>query len=79
MMGSLDSVLASDFYNAVPLTVGANLGEPTGPGPLLIPAIIPAYVHMLKCSNQVGMNGYACIFHQVPAGWKKRVAFLLML
>jgi para-nitrobenzyl esterase len=57
--------------NAVSLIVTANLGELTGPGPLVMPFIIPAYVDMLEAVIQKGYSGYACIFDQVPAGWKK--------
>ncbi|OGO40116.1 MAG: hypothetical protein A2147_08315 [Chloroflexi bacterium RBG_16_57_8] len=64
-------VLTSDWYNAVPLMVSANLGELTGPGPLVIPSLVNAYVEMLESVDQKGLTGYACIFDQVPAGWKK--------
>jgi len=61
----------SGSCNAVPLIAVANLGELTGPGPLVIPWLIPAYIGMLEAVNKQGHNGYACIFDQVPAGWKK--------
>ncbi len=64
-------VLTSDSYNAVPLMVSANLGELTGPGPLVIPSLISAYVDLLKSANRKGLTSYACVFDQVPAGWKK--------
>ena len=51
--------------------VSANLGELTGPGPLVIPSLINAYVEMLESANRKGLTNYACIFDQVPAGWKK--------
>jgi len=57
-------------YNAVPLITIANLGEITGPGGLLIPQLIPAYVEMLECQNKAGVNGYAAIFDQVPSKWR---------
>ncbi len=57
--------------NAASLIVTANLGELTGPGPLVMPYIIPAYVDMLKAVIKKGCSGYACIFDQIPAGWKK--------
>jgi para-nitrobenzyl esterase len=57
--------------NAVPLVVSANLGELTGPGPLVLPQIIPAYTDMIKAVNKAGHNGFACIFDQVPAHWRK--------
>jgi len=61
----------SGSINAVPLIVSANLGELVGPGMLVMPFIIPAYVDMLKAVTKKGCAGYACIFDQIPAGWKK--------
>lgn len=62
---------SSGSINATSLIVTANLGELTGPGPLVMPFIIPAYVNMLESVVQKGYPGYACIFDQIPAGWKK--------
>ena len=64
-------VLASDSYNGVPLIVSTNLGELTGPGPLIISSLPEAYVEMLESNKQIGNKGYACVFDQVPAGWRK--------
>jgi len=61
----------SGSINAVPLVVSANLGELVGPGMLVMPFIIPAYVDMLKAVIKKGRAAYACIFDQVPAGWRK--------
>ena len=61
----------SGSINAVPLVVSANLGELVGPGMLVMPFIIPAYVVMLKAVIKKSCAAYACIFDQVPAGWKK--------
>ena len=61
----------SGAINAVPLIVSANLGELLGPGMLVMPFIIPAYIDMLKAVIKKGCAGYACIFDQIPAGWKK--------
>jgi len=61
----------SGSINVVPLIVSANLGELVGPGMLVMPFIIPAYVDMLKAVIKKGCAGYACIFDQVPTGWKK--------
>lgn len=69
---SPESILKSGRCNAVPLIVTANLGELTGPGPLVMPFIIPAYVEMLKSVKTQGKNGYACIFDQVPVRWRKQ-------
>lgn len=68
---SPENLFKSGKCNAVPLIVVANLGELTGPGPLIMPYLIPAYVEMLKAVIRQGKNGYACIFDQVPAVWRK--------
>ncbi len=67
---SPENTFKSGSCNAVPLIVSANLGELTGPGPLVMPYIIPAYIEMLESVNKQGCNGYACIFDQVPAVWR---------
>jgi para-nitrobenzyl esterase len=68
---SPDRIFKSGSCNAVPLIVSANLGELTGPGPLVMPYIIPAYIDMLESVNKQGYHGYACIFDQVPAVWRQ--------
>jgi para-nitrobenzyl esterase len=65
-------VLTSGAYNDVPLMVSANLGELTGPGPLIIPSLVGAYVEMLECGIRKGSKGYACVFDQVPAAWRRQ-------
>ena len=60
----------SGEYNAVPLITVANLGEITGPGGLLLPQLIPAYVNMHEFLNKAGVKGYAAIFDQVPSKWR---------
>jgi len=60
----------SGSCNPVPLIVMANLGELVGPGGLVIPQLIPAYIDMLNSVIKHGCNGYACIFDQVPANWR---------
>ena len=67
---SPENTFKSGSCNAVPLMVSANLGELTGPGPLVMPYIIPAYIKMLEAVKKQGYNGYACIFDQVPAPWR---------
>lgn len=52
--------------NAVPLICVANKGELTS----LFPMLLPGYVEMLKGMEKTGVNGYACIFNQVPATWR---------
>ncbi len=65
------ALFKSGAINAAPLIVCANLGELTGPGPLVMPFIIKAYVDMLVAVGKKGKAGYACIFDQVPSRWKK--------
>ncbi len=57
--------------NAVPVIMGGNLGEITGPGMILMPGIIPDYVKMLSSASEVGVNGYAYIFDQLPSTWRQ--------
>jgi len=64
------NLFKSGNFNAVPLVVSANLGELIGPGPLVMPYIISSYIEMLEAVNKAGAKGYACIFDQVPSGWK---------
>jgi para-nitrobenzyl esterase len=65
------NIFKAGKHNAVSSIAGANLGELTGPGMILMPQVIPAYVTQLTCNNRAGSRGYAYIFDQVPAGWKK--------
>ena len=60
----------SGKYNAVPLITVANKGEITGPGGLLLPQLIPAYVNMHEFQNKAGVKSYAAIFDQVPSKWR---------
>jgi para-nitrobenzyl esterase len=64
-------VFTSGSFNAVPLIVSTNLGELTGPGPLIISVLPKAYTEMLESNGRLGQKGYACVFDRVPAGWKK--------
>jgi para-nitrobenzyl esterase len=57
--------------NIVPFIMGANLGELTGPGIILMPQVIQAYVDLFAGANKAGGKAYAYIFDYVPAGWKK--------
>jgi para-nitrobenzyl esterase len=65
------SIFKAGKQNTVPLIVCANLGELTGPGVLVLPMLIPAYVDMLAAVTRAGAKGYACIFDQVPSKWKQ--------
>jgi len=56
----------SGNFNAVPLICVANKGELFG----MFPMLVPGYVEMLKGLEKAGVNGYACIFNQVPAIWR---------
>jgi hypothetical protein len=68
---SPENTFKSGSCNPVSLIVSANLGELAGPGMLVMPFIVPAYIEMLKSVNQQGYNGYACIFDQVPSSWRE--------
>jgi para-nitrobenzyl esterase len=57
--------------NAVSLITCANRGELKGPGNLLMPWIIPIYTSMLASESKAGAKVFACIFDQVPAGWRQ--------
>jgi para-nitrobenzyl esterase len=70
--GPAADLLAAGKINAVPLIVCANLGELVGPGMLVMPWIIPEYVKMLQSVRKQGHPGYAMVFDQVPAGWRKQ-------
>jgi para-nitrobenzyl esterase len=56
--------------NAVPFILGANLGELTGPGEILMPQVIFYYVEMFISARKTNVKTYAYIFDQVPAGWR---------
>jgi len=71
---STKEAFKSGNINAVPLIVCSTLGELTGPGPLVMPQIIPAYIEMIEALNKFKARGYACIFDQVPANWRKEGA-----
>ena len=58
------------IFRGIPFTA-PPLGELTGPGSLIIPWLVPAYMVMLEAVSKQGCNGYACIFDHVPANWKK--------
>jgi para-nitrobenzyl esterase len=62
----------SGAINAVPLITSANLGELTGPGMLVMPFIIPAYLKMHGAVNNAGFASYACIFDKIPNHWRKK-------
>ena len=68
---SPEEAFDSGNINAVPLITFACLGELTGPGPLIMPQIIPEYVKMLEAVEKKGYAGYACIFDFVPEYWRK--------
>jgi para-nitrobenzyl esterase len=66
-------VIKAGKHNAVPLVAGANYGELThvAPNMNLMSRMVPAYVDMFTGNNKANVKGYAFIFDQVPAGWKK--------
>ena len=65
------NIFKAGKQNAVPFIMGANLGELTGPGVILMTHVIPAYVNLFAGANKVGGKAYGYIFDHVPAGWKK--------
>ena len=65
------NIFKAGKQNVVPFILGANLGELTGPGLIVMPFVIPAYVNLFTGANKVGGKAYAYIFDHVPAGWKK--------
>jgi para-nitrobenzyl esterase len=64
-------VFQAGKQNAVPFIMGANLGELTGPGSLVIPHLIPYYTALFSAANKAHVKAYAYIFDQVPEGWKQ--------
>lgn len=71
LLDTTANIFKAGKQNAVPFIMGANLGELTGPGIVLMPQVIPSYVNLFTGANKVGGKAYAYIFDQVPAGWKK--------
>jgi para-nitrobenzyl esterase len=65
------ALFESGAVNAVPFLCCATHGELTGPGQLVIPELIPAYVKMLGAMRKAGLPGYAGIFDRVPEHWRK--------
>ena len=65
------NVFMAGQQNVVPFIMGANLGELTGPGIILMPQAIPAYVNLFTGANKAGGKAYAYIFDHVPAAWRK--------
>ncbi len=65
------NIFRTGQQNVASLITCANLGELTGPGMLVMPWIIPAYSSMLSSEGKAGAQVFACIFDQVPAGWRQ--------
>ncbi len=65
------NIFRAGKQNTASLITCANLGELTGPGSLVMPWIIPAYAAMLSSERGAGARVFACIFDQVPDGWKR--------
>jgi para-nitrobenzyl esterase len=64
-------LFADGQFNSVPFIAGANLGELTS-GRVVLPFLIPAYVHMAKANFKAGSPTYLYIFDQVPVGWRRQ-------
>jgi para-nitrobenzyl esterase len=66
-------VIKTGKHNAVPLIAGANYGELThvDPNAGKMARMMPSYIEIFTGNNKAKVKGYAYIFDQVPAGWKK--------
>lgn len=71
LMDTAAGIFKAGKQNGVPFIVGANLGELTGPGTIVLPQLIPTYLNLFAGANKLGGKAYAYIFDQVPDGWKK--------
>jgi para-nitrobenzyl esterase len=65
------NVFQAGQQNAVPLIMGGNLGEITGPGMMLMPETIPYYVEIFSSASRANIKSYAYIFDQVPTKWRQ--------
>lgn len=68
---TIADIFKAGKQNVVPFITGANLGELTGPGMIMMPQIIPIYVNLFRGANKAGGKAYAYIFNHIPAGWRK--------
>jgi para-nitrobenzyl esterase len=68
------NIFKAGKQNIVSFIMGANLGELTGPGTIIMPRVIPNYVTLFAGANKVGGKAYAYIFNYIPEGWKKEGA-----
>lgn len=68
---SPEQAFASGSINPVHLITCVTMGELTGPGPIVMPHIIPAYTDMIRAVKRKGLRGYACIFDNLPTQWRK--------
>jgi para-nitrobenzyl esterase len=64
-----ENIFQAGQQNAVPLTVGAVLGELPTLGKLM--NMIPYYEELFAGNYKVNTRSYAYIFNHVPAGWKQ--------
>jgi para-nitrobenzyl esterase len=68
---SPENIYRAGKQNPVPVIAFATLGELTGPGMVVMPDLVPVYVHHLMGVNKAGQKGYACIFDHVPSKWRQ--------
>jgi para-nitrobenzyl esterase len=68
---TVQNIFKAGKQNIASLITCANAGELTGPGMLVMPWIIPAYTSMLSSERKAGAKVFACIFDQVPDGWRR--------
>ena len=68
-----ENIFAAGRQHPVPFLLCANLGEVTpGAATYVFPTLMAGYLNMLRGANLAGVKGYACLFDQVPAGWRSR-------
>jgi para-nitrobenzyl esterase len=74
------NIFKAGKQNAIPFILGTNLGELTGPFPIVrgqkveLVEMIPSYVDMFSGTGNANINGYAFVFNQVPGKWKEEGA-----
>jgi para-nitrobenzyl esterase len=61
------NIFRAGKMNPTPLINCANAGELTA----MFPMLVPGYVEMFGGMAKAGVDGYACIFDQVPAKWRQ--------
>ena len=68
---TLVNIFRTGRRNQVPYLVVANQGELAGPGSLIADMMIKDYLRLLNGKSTAKSRGYAAVFDQVPAGWRR--------